>query len=209
MTDLNKLAWLASRPYPYGDDRGKRALHALQTALKDRYPTQFSAAISKAKKRDRRVESVVSVIFAPTMERAVRKYQSEETQRFYRANFWPFVVTTNPGSSRQTAVVVWDSIDGYNVSDWATRRGNSRTRYVKTADGRVVARPQHRHRRDLPESIGHHGYTAPRQLTHAERLRLIAERRRRYRQTAQSQGHQGPGYDLKRKRRRRTRRRTR
>lgn len=145
MSDLNKLAWLASRPYPYGDKRGEHALQALQAALRERYPDQLRGAIAKAKKRDRRVESVVSVIFAPTMERAVRKYRSEDTQRFYRENFWPFVITTNPSSSRQTAVVVWDSIDGFNVVDWVTRRGDSRVRYVKAPDGRVVSRPQRRH----------------------------------------------------------------
>ena len=59
------------------------------------------------------------------------------------------------------------------------------------------------------ESIGHHGYAPQRPETEAERMRRLAERRRRYRQLSQSPGEQGPGYDQRRPRRRRRRSRRR
>lgn len=66
---------------------------------------------------------------------------------------------------------------------------------LKRRHGRFSAR------RDLPESIGHHGY-APRESA-AERARRVEEAHRRYRARAQHQGEQGPGYDQRRPRRRR------
>ena len=55
------------------------------------------------------------------------------------------------------------------------------------------------------EGIGHHGYGSARPETHAEKLRRLAERRRRYHQQTQYQGEQGPGYDQRRRRRSRRR----
>jgi hypothetical protein len=72
---------------------------------------------------------------------------------------------------------------------------------------RAKARHHAREGRDLPESIGQHGYPQPpHQETHAQRLRRIAAARRRYRQTTQSQGEQGSAYDQRRRRTRRRRR---
>jgi len=51
------------------------------------------------------------------------------------------------------------------------------------------------YRRDLPESIGHHGYEPTRQKTEAEKARERERRHRAYMQSTQYQGHQGSAYD--------------
>ena len=117
---LTKLAWLASRPI----DAGREALFVLQDALREEYATEFQAAVRKARARARKCTKltgrVQTVIFAPTMERAIRKFP--DSREFYRRNHWPFVVTDRPEQSRPTAIVIWDSHAGWNAHHWAERR---------------------------------------------------------------------------------------
>lgn len=121
---LTKLAWLASRP----TDAGQEALFVLQDALRETYPTELQAAVRKARARARRRTKtsgrVQTIIFAPTLERAIRKFP--DSREFYGRNHWPFVVTDRPEQSRPTAVVIWDSHAGWNAHHWAHRRAPGR-----------------------------------------------------------------------------------
>ena len=121
---LTKLAWLASRPTP----AGREALFVLQDALRETYPTELEAAVRKARTRARKRTKasgrVQTILFAPTMERAIRKFP--DSRDFYRRNHWPLVVTDKPEQSRPTAPVIWDSYVGWNAHHWAERRAPGR-----------------------------------------------------------------------------------
>lgn len=116
--DFSKGAWMAQR----SGQKGADALEVLQDALEIAYPTALHTAIRKAERRTRRTGYPTAVLFGPTMERAIRKYRAEGTQRFYSAQHWPFFVSSNPHNSRPTAVVIWDTDHGRNVHYWAENR---------------------------------------------------------------------------------------
>ena len=102
---------------------GSDALLVLQDALEASYPEALSRAIRAAKRRtEKRTGRPSAVLFAPTLERAVRKYLDPDTQRFYAKHHWPFVVTSNPNLSRPTVVVVWDTENGRDVHHWVEIR---------------------------------------------------------------------------------------
>lgn len=116
---------MASRP----TRSGKEALAVLQDALMVHYGDAFRSALRKARRKAIRghlSDRVRTVIFVPTMERAMRRYREGPTQAFYRRNAWPFVDTLRPEDSRQTAVVVWDSYAGFDAHHWTARRASGR-----------------------------------------------------------------------------------
>jgi len=115
MTNFSKLAFMAQR----SGQKGREALAVLQDALMDRYGAQFEAAIRKAKRRAKRTGRLTAVTFAPTMERAYGKHPHQ--REWYTAHHWPFVLS-NPRGMRPTAVVVWDSDDGFNTHNWVESR---------------------------------------------------------------------------------------
>jgi hypothetical protein len=121
---LSRLAWLAQRP------GGAHALRTLQQELGAEYGPELRDAMQKAERRARRGRPA-AVVFAPTMERAYRRMRTQgakreifpgytaDTLRFYRNQHWPFSVTSSPHQQRPTAVVIWDTEDGWNVHGWA------------------------------------------------------------------------------------------
>ena len=118
---LSKLAWMASRP----GQKGHEAMRVLQDALLETYPTELQVAIAKASKRDRinrreafalariRKPTPFYILFAPSMERAIRKYPNQRGR--YRRNHWPFVVahTLERRRFRRTVVPIWNSAQGF------------------------------------------------------------------------------------------------
>lgn len=115
---LSRLAWMAQRSSPAGRD----ALRVLQDALEAAYPAALTKAVRSARRREKKTGYPFAVIFAPTMERAIRKNRNAESQRFYVTHHWPFVVTGNPHQSRATAIVIWDTDTGRDVHHWVDLR---------------------------------------------------------------------------------------
>ena len=123
LPDFAKLAWMSQRTGRAGSD----ALQVLQDALEMFYATPLKAAIIRAKGRLKRTGSSgrvypTAILFAPSMERAVREHLQPDTQRFYAKHHWPFLVTNNPNLSRPTAVVIWDTVADRDVHHWVELR---------------------------------------------------------------------------------------
>lgn len=111
LPDFARLAWLAS----FTGQRGAEALIVLQDALHERYGAEFDEAMRTARRRARRTGDTYVVTFGPTVERALRAYMP-------RGPALPFAVGRAPWRLRRTVPVVWDTLGGQDVHDWAEVR---------------------------------------------------------------------------------------
>lgn len=136
---LSRLAFQAQRV----GSKGYSALAVLQDSLQEQYPRELKASIRQAKERAKRRGGVQTILFLPTMERAIGKtarqltnleasdlifskvkaHNTSQTMVWRQNQRWPFLVTSNPHNrSRGTSVVVWDTVNGWDVHHWVPKR---------------------------------------------------------------------------------------